>query len=98
MQRDQPGAPQDRLAQPLQTEDEEQRADDEPQVVDRDERQRGAERGDDGGQRDDRGAHAGQRGAPVTGRAHREHDRQRLDHLDRAREERRDDEEAGGHE
>ena len=39
--------PQDRLAEPLQSEDQQERADEQAQAVDRQDRQRGAERGDD---------------------------------------------------
>ena len=85
---------QDRLAQPLQAEDEQQAADDEAQHVERDYRQRRPERRDDRGERDDRGADAQQRRAPAVRRARGEHDRQRLDHLDGAREERREDQQA----
>ena len=46
---------QNRLAQPLQTEDEQQRADDEAERLDREQRERGAEHGDDHRQHDRRG-------------------------------------------
>ena len=88
---------QDRLAQPLQPEREQQAADDEAQHVDRDQRQRRAERGDDRRERDGRGAEPDERRAPAARDAGGEHDRERLDELDRAREERGGDEKAGGH-
>jgi len=78
---------QDRLAQPLQAEDQEQRADDEPEDVDRDERQRRPERGDDRQEHDRGRGHADEGGAPAPGDAGREHDREGLDRLHRAREE-----------
>ena len=51
VQRLQAARAQDRLAQPLQPEDQQHRADDESQRVDRQVRERGAERGDDDGER-----------------------------------------------
>ena len=91
--------PQDRLAQPLQPEDEEEPADDEPQSLDRDHGERRSERGDGDRQGDCRGAQAGERRPPAACEPGGEDDRQRLHHLDRAREERGEDEEgvAGAH-
>ena len=87
---------QDRLAQPLQPEDEQEAADEQAQVVDRDLLQRRPERGGEHGQHDRRRAHADQRRAPAAHRADAEHDRQRLDHLDRAGEEGSEADEDGG--
>jgi len=87
-----PGAAQDRLAQPLQAEDEQQHPDHQLQ---RRTRQPGGQRvTNDGGEpakRHQRGEGAGQRGAPAPGQPHRQHDGQRLDELDEGRDER------GGH-
>ena len=79
---------QDRLAQPLQPEREQQGADDEAQGRDRDELQRRPERSDDRRQRSDGGPDADQGRAPAANHADPEHDRQRLDHLDPAGKER----------
>ena len=57
----------------------------------------GPERGDEHGEHDRRRAHADQRRAPAAHRADAEHDRQRLDHLHRAGEERsKADQDRGG--
>ena len=72
------------LAQPLQPEDQQQRPDDELEQRLReplDERVAGDDR--DEGEDDERGRGPGERRAPVAGDAHREHDRERLDELDR---------------
>jgi hypothetical protein len=50
-------------------------------------RDRGSQQADDDRQRDDRNGRAVERRPPAAGDADREHDRQRLDHLDRARQE-----------
>jgi hypothetical protein len=78
------GAPQNRLAQPLQAEDQEQPTDDQSQGVDRQRRQPGAK--DRRCSREDqhRSPGAYERRAPASCRAHREHDRQGLDRLHRA--------------
>ena len=81
----------DRLAQPLQSEREQQRADDEAERVDRDRAERRPERGDEQREHDSGRAGADQRRAPAADDADAEHDRQRLDHLDGAREERAGD-------
>ena len=83
----------DRLAQPLEPEEQEQRADDESQRVDRELRERRAEHGDDDRQGTERGSDAPPGRPPSPSDADGEHDRHGLDHLDRAREERRDDDE-----
>ena len=92
---------QDRLAQPLQAEGEQQRADDEAQGVDRDDASAPAERGDDHARARASRPRPGERGAPAARDADREHDRERLDELDRAREKRGCDQEpevtVGGH-
>src|SRR5437764_983534 len=88
---------QDRLSQPLQAEREQQRADDQPKRRKRDKRQCWAERSDDHRERDRRGAETRERRAPAACEPGCEHDRQRLDHLDRAGEERRREEEAVPH-
>ena len=78
---------QDRLAQPLQSEHEQQRAHDESQHVDRQRGQGRTQQCDDHSQRQERHDDAVQRGAPAAGDAHGDHDRERLHHLDRARQE-----------
>jgi len=88
---------QDRLAQPLEPECEEQPADDQAEDIDRDQRQRRPECAHDRRERDGRGPEARERGAPAPRDARGEDDGQRLDELDRAREERRCDQEAGRH-
>ena len=97
MQRDVAARAQDRLAQPLQAEHEQERTDDEAERVERDERQGRSESRDDRREGDHRDADARQRRAPVPRDAYREHDRQRLHHLDGAREERRQNEKNGRH-
>ena len=89
---------QNRLPQPLQAERQQEAADHEAEDVDRDERQRRPERRDDRRERDGRGREPRERRPPAARDARREHDRERLDELDGAREERRGDEERGGHE
>ena len=90
MHRLQPGGAQDRLAQPLQAEDQQQPADDDAQHVDRQRGERRAERHDQHRQSHNAGEDAQQSRRPAPRRADREHDRQRLDGLDRAGEEHRD--------
>jgi hypothetical protein len=70
------------LAQPLQAENQQQRADQHPKGIDWQEGQRRPECGDDRGQRHERREHADQRRAPLTADTYREHDGQGLDHLD----------------
>ena len=79
-----PGGAQDRLAQPLDAEDGQQRADHQPQRAERDEGERRAEHSDHDGQHDQRGRHALKGGPPLPGQAGREHDREGLDGLHRA--------------
>ena len=86
MERLQPARAENRLAQPLESEDEQQRADDQPQHVDRNRLERRPERGDEHREDDQRGDGTLERSAPAAGDPEREHDRERLDHLDRARE------------
>ena len=81
VERLQPGGAQDRLAKPLQAEDQQQRPDDQPQHVDRQRGQRRPERGHKRRQRDDCRACPVQRRGPAAGGADCEHDRQRLDRL-----------------
>src|SRR5207249_464390 len=88
---------QDRLAQPLQTEDEQQGADEEPQGIDRDQGERRPERADGRGERNGGGADARERRSPIPCHPDRQHDRQRLDHLDGAGDEGRREEEGGVH-
>ena len=83
----------DRLAQPLEPEDEQERADEEAEGVDRDQPKRRPEHRDDHREHERRHADADQRRAPAAHDADREHDRQRLDRLDAAGEERREEEE-----
>jgi hypothetical protein len=84
MQRLEAAGAQDRLAQPLQAEDEQQAAHHHAQDAERERGDRGPERRRDHRQHQQRRADPGERRAPRAGRAHREHDRQRLDGLDRA--------------
>src|SRR5262249_47259322 len=81
---------QDRLAQPLQPEDEQERTDDEAQRLDRDHRERRPERHDDDREHDRRRAEPCERGAPPARESRGEDDRERLHELDAAREEGRD--------
>ena len=67
---------QDRLAQPLEPEREQQRPDDEPQGRDRDEGERRPERRDDHRERDGRRSEPGERGAPAARDPGGEDDRQ----------------------
>ena len=83
---------QNRLAQPLQPEDEQERADDEPQRVDRNARA-GPSTATISAEHDRGGADADQRRTPAAHDAHAEHDRQRLDRLHGTGEERREKEE-----
>ena len=93
-----PARAKNRLAEPLEPEDEQERADDEPQHVDRHRLERGPERGDEHHEDDERRDGALQRRAPAAGDAEREHDRERLHHLDRARERgAEEDEQVAGH-
>jgi hypothetical protein len=71
----------------LQAEDEQERSDDEPEHLDRDHVRAAARRRDDGGERDRCGARPDER-RPPPAEAHCEHDRERFDRLDCAREER----------
>ena len=81
-----PASRQDRLAQPLQAEDQLQRTDDEhePAVWREAPDQRGPERNGQRRQHQQREGGADQRRAPLARRADRQHDRQRLDELDAA--------------
>jgi hypothetical protein len=90
---------QDRLAQPLQAEDEQERADDEPQRAERDHREGGSERDHDHGEHERRRSEPREGRAPAAGEAGGEDDRQRLHEFDAARKERGQDEEcvAGAH-
>ena len=93
-----PARPQDRLAQPLQPECQQERADDEAQRADRNVPQRRPERGHDPTKDDRRGADADQRRPPAANDADGQHDRERLDGLDGAREERRQEgDDVGSH-
>ena len=88
VQRDDPREAQDRLAEPTQSEEEEQRPDDaEQQVLGHVIHERDAKRRDDDRERERRQRRAGERRAPPTGQAYREDDGRRLDELDRARDE-----------
>ena len=97
VQRLQPARAQDRLAQPLQTEDQQHRADDEPQRVDRKIRQRRAEAATITAKADERRGDAPPGRSPAPRDADREHDRECLDHLDRGRQERGDDQQNAVH-
>ena len=97
MERLESARPEDRLAQPLQAEREQEEADHEPERVDRHLVQSRAECGDDRRQRDSRGADPDERRAPAPGDADREYDRQRLDHLHGARQKGGSEEEDGAH-
>ncbi len=88
---------QDRLAQPLQPEAEQERAHHELEHLDGQELQRGTERGHDGGERDRRRGDPDERRAPAARDADREDDREGLDHLDRARQEGAEEDEGGAH-
>jgi hypothetical protein len=79
---------QDRLAQPLEAEREEQGADDEPQCPDRDVLKRRAEGRDDRSEHEARGADAKEGRAPAADDPDGKHDRERLDRLDGTGEER----------
>ena len=82
-----PAGAQDRLPQPLQTEQEQQGADDEPHRIDRQMRERRAEQGHDHRQREECDTDAPGRGSPPARHADGQDDGDRLDHLDRARQE-----------
>lgn len=86
-----PARAQDRLAHPLQPEHQEQPADDEPEDVDRQRRQRRAQRANNRGQREQRCANPNPSGAPATGDSGGKDDRDRLNPLDRARDEHADE-------
>ena len=88
VQRLQAARAQDRLAQPLQPEHQQDRADDQAQRVDRQVRQGGTEARDDDDQPADGGGDAPPGGSPATRDPHREDDREGLDHLDGGRQER----------
>ena len=89
---------QDRLAEPLQTERQQQRTDDEAERVDRNVGQRGPESRHDRSQHHGGGADTDQRRAPASNDADGEHDRQRLDRFDRAcREDGQEEDDGGGH-
>ncbi len=89
------GGAEDRLAQPLQAESEQQGPHDEPQRPDRDVLQRRAERGDDHGEHHRRCADADHRRAPAADDPDREDDGQCLDRLDRGGNERGQEDEDG---
>ena len=74
---------QDGLTQPLQAKSEQQQTDNHAQDFDRNDGQRRSERRDDQREREQRGADADQRRAPTARHADGQHDRERLDHLDR---------------
>src|SRR6266516_1378830 len=76
---------QDGLAEPLQSEREQQRADDEAKRPDRDRAKRRPERRDEHREHDRGGADTDQSRAPAAHNADSEHDRQRLHHLHRTR-------------
>ena len=82
-----PGGPQDRLAQPLQPEHQQQPPDHDAQHPERERGQRRTNDCNHDGKGDCRGGHSVPRGAPGPRGTHREHDRQRLDRLDGAGEE-----------
>jgi hypothetical protein len=69
------------LAQPLQTERQEQRADDQPEGLDRDVSERRPEQSHEHSQHHRGGTHPLQGRAPATDDPHRKHDRERLDRL-----------------
>jgi hypothetical protein len=83
---------QNRLAQPLDAEGQQQRADDEAERADRDVSESRPERRDDPRQHDRRRADAAEARAPAAYHADRKHDRQRLDRLDCAGQEGGDEE------
>ncbi len=89
------GRPEHGLAQPLEAEDQQQRADDEAQAGQRQVADRGADRGGDHGQDDERDGHALERGLPLPGDARGQDDGERLDGFDRARDEDREDQGEG---
>ena len=98
VQRLEAGGAQDRLAQPLQAEDEQQRADHQAQR--REGNERGHRRPEDRDQRrqgQHRRADPQQGAPPAAGHAGGEDDGQRLDHLHRRGEERREDQERPAH-
>jgi len=76
-------------SQPLKAEHEQQSADHEPKRLDRNHRQRRTEYCDDCRKGQKRNAGAGEGRTPAAGQPNREHDRERFDGLNRAREERR---------
>jgi hypothetical protein len=91
VQRLEAGGPQDRLAQPLQPEDQQQPADHQPEPAYRDHGQRRAQRRDDGRQHEQPGADPGQRRTPVPAGTGGQHDRQRLHRLHGTGQEHRQD-------
>ena len=72
------------LAKPLQAEHEQQRANHEPQRVQGQRRERRTERRDDRPERQHRRSHPAHGRRPAARQPDGEHDRQRLDRLDRA--------------
>jgi hypothetical protein len=78
-----PARPEDRLAQPLQSECEQECADDEAQPADRDVTQSWTERGDQNREHGAGGRNTDQSRAPTANDTDTEYDRQRLDHLHR---------------
>jgi hypothetical protein len=92
MDREAAAGTQDRFAEPLETERQQEESHNETQEVDREQRQSGSERGDDSGERDERGEDAEADGSPPASQSNGEDDRQGLDHLDRACEKRRREE------
>ena len=90
------GGPQDRLAQPLQAEDQQDGPDHDPKGVERDQVHQGrAEGRHQHGQHGDRGGDPFEGRPPSSADARRDHDGEGLDHLHRAGEEHRDHQDDG---
>jgi hypothetical protein len=97
VQRDVARGAQQRLPQPLQPECKQQEPDDDPQGLDRKQRERGPEQRHHQRERAQRGGDADPHRVPAPGIRRCQHDRQRLDHLDGRREERRRNENRAAH-
>ena len=84
-----PRLTQNRLAQPLQAEQQQEHPDDDSDGVDRQRAEPGAKDDHHSRQEGECGAHAGEGGGPAAGDADRQNDGESLDALDRAGEEHR---------
>ena len=88
--------PQDRLAKPLQAEDEQEAADDDAKRPDRHRGEGRPEHGEEDRENDQPGSDTRQGRAPAAGHPHRQHDRHSLDRLDGTGQEDGDDEAEAG--